>query len=141
MTNANKLYDQGSAKFRAKQYAQGSSLFKQAADDYASAWTIQSSDPSVGTDYATSLFYSGNTNGAIAQVDKVLAMSPQFQPGWFNKGNYLADQARQAQKAGDKKAAAAGFAAARTAYQKAVNLGADTATGKDAQQLLDRLPR
>ena len=119
---ANGLYDQGAAAFDAKQYDQGAAYFEAAAKVYAAAWKQQSTDPGVGTDYATSLFYSARIEPAISQIEKVLAQSPEFQTAWFNKGNYLAEKARQADEDGDAKTAKAAFADARVAYQKAVSL-------------------
>jgi hypothetical protein len=138
---ANGLYDQGSAAFQAKKYDQGAAYFGAAAKVYAAAWKKQSTDPAVGTDYATALFYSGRIEPALSQVGGVLAQSPEFQTAWFNKGNYLTEKARRAEQDGDAKAAKAAYAAARVAYEKAVALGADTASGQQAQQSLDALPR
>jgi hypothetical protein len=108
---------------------------------YAAAWKQQSTDPGVGTDFATSLFYSGQIESAIRQVELVLAKSPTFQTAWFNKGNYLSEKARQAEEDGDAKTAKAAYADARVAYEKAVALGADSASGQQAQQRLDALPQ
>jgi hypothetical protein len=138
---ANGLYDQGATAFQSKKYDQGSAYFEAAAKVYAAAWKRQSTDPGVGTDYATALFYSGQIEPALSQVDGVLAQSPEFQTAWFNKGNYLAEKARQASENGDAKVAKAAYADARVAYEKAVALGADTASGQQAQQRLDALPQ
>ena len=138
---ANGLYDQGAAAFQSEKYDQGSAYFEAAAKVYAAAWKQQSTDPAVGTDYATSLFYSGQIEPALSQVDGVLAQSPEFQTAWFNKGNYLAEKARQAEQDGDAEVAKAANADARVAYEKAVALGADTPSGQQAQQRLDALPQ
>ena len=138
---ANGLYDQGATAFDSEKYDQGSAYFEAAAKVYAAAWKQQSTDPGVGTDYATALFYSGQIEPALSQVDGVLAQSPEFQTAWFNKGNYLAEKARQAEQNGDAKVAKAAYADARVAYEKAVALGADTASGQQAQQRLDALPQ
>ena len=74
-------------------------------------------------------------------MEKVLAQSPEFQTAWFNKGNYLAEKARQAEQDGDAKTAKAAYADARVAYEKAVALDADSASGQQAQQRLDELPQ
>ena len=138
---ANGLYDQGAAAFEADQFDQGAAYFEAAAKVYAAAWKRQSTDPGVGTDYATSLFYSGEIERAISQVEKVLAQSPEFQTAWFNKGNYLAEKARQADEDGDAKTAKTAFADARVAYQEAVTLDSSSASGQQAQQRLDELPQ
>ena len=138
---ANDIYDQGATAFQAKNDAQGAAYFEAAAKVYAAAWKQQSTDPGVGTDYATSLFYSGQIDPAIAQIDRVLAKSPTFQTAWFNKGNYLSEKARQSGEAGNAKDAKATYAEARAAYEKTIALGATTATGAQAQQRLDALPK
>jgi hypothetical protein len=137
---ANDLYDQGSAKFQAKQYAQGAEYYLAASKVYAAAWKQKATDPSVGTDFATALFYSGKIAGALEQVDKVLAQSPEFQTAWFNKGNYLAEKANQADKAGNAKAARVAYAGARAAYQKAIDLDPNSSDGQQAKQQLSALP-
>jgi hypothetical protein len=137
----NGLYDQGAAAFDSQQYDQGAAYFAAAARVYAAAWKQQSADPGVGTDYATSLFYSGQIDPAIEQVEQVLAKTPTFQTGWFNKGDYLAEKARLAEQDGSAKVAKAAYADARAAYEKAVSLGAESASGQQAQQRLDALPQ
>jgi predicted negative regulator of RcsB-dependent stress response len=77
----------------------------------------------------------------VAQVEKVLAQSPEFQTAWFNKGNYLSDKARLAEQSGDKQAAKAAYAGARAAYQKAVDLDATSSSGQQAAQRLSELPQ
>jgi hypothetical protein len=141
VARANSLYDQGTTKYNARQYAQGGVFFAAAATVYAAALKQQSTDPGVGTDFATALFYSGKVDAAIAQVDRVLAQSPQFQTAWFNKGNYLAEKGRQTTQAGDAKAAKAAYAGARVAYQKAIDLGSATSSGQQAKQQLGKLPK
>ncbi len=138
---ANDLYDQGSAKLQSKQYDQGAEYFKAAAKVYAAAWKQKSTDPAVGTDYATALFYSGRIDAAVSQVTEVLGKSPQFQTAWFNKGNYLSDKAKLAEQDGDSKAAEAAYAGARVAYQKAVDLDPNSSSGQQAKQRLSELPQ
>jgi hypothetical protein len=137
---ANALYDQGSAQLQTKQYGQASEYFLAASKVYGAAWKQQATDPAVGTDYATSLFYSGKIAAAVEQVDKVLAESPEFQTAWFNKGNYLAQKARDAETAGSGKVAKAAYAGARAAYQKAIDLDPKSSSGQQAQQQLSALP-
>ena len=88
---ANGLYDQGAAAFDAEQYDQGAAYFEAAAKVYAAAWKQQSTDPGVGTDYATSLFYSGADRacpqpdregpGAVARVPDRLVQQGQLPGG------------------------------------------------------------
>ena len=138
---ANGLYDQGAAKYQSNDFAQGGEYFLAASKVYAAAWKQQATDPAVGTDYATSLFYAGNIDGAIAQVGKVLAKSPQFVTAWFNKGNYFAEKASQAEQAGSAEAAKEAYAEARAAYQKAVDVDPGSASGQQAKQRLSELPQ
>jgi hypothetical protein len=138
---ANGLYDDGSARYQSKQYAQGAEYYAAAAKVYAAAWKLKNTDPAVGTDYATALFYSGEIDAAITLVEKVLAQSPDFQTGWFNKGNYLAEKARQAEQAGNAKAAKTAYADASTAYQKAIDLDPASSSGQQAKQQLSELPQ
>ena len=138
---ANGLYDQGASQLQSEQWAQSAAYFLAASKVYAAAWKQQSTDPAVGTDYATSLFYAGKIDAAIKQVEAVLAQSPEFQTAWFNKGNYLAQRARQADEAGENKAADQDFAAARVAYQKAVDLDPGSASGQSSKAELDKLPQ
>jgi hypothetical protein len=137
----NGLYDQGAAKFQSKDYVQGAEYFLAASKVYEAAWKQQATDPSVGTDFATSLFYAGKIDAAVQQVDQVLAKSPQFVTAWFNKGNYLAERARQADTAGNAAAAKKAYAEARVAYQKAVDLDPGSASGQQAKQRISELPQ
>jgi tetratricopeptide (TPR) repeat protein len=137
---ANGLYDKGAAKFGAKDYEQGAAYFLAASKVYAAAWKQQATDPSVGTDFATSLFYSGDIDGAVQQVQKVLSKFPDFQTAWFNKGNYLSERARQVEQT-DSKAADADYAEARIAYQKAIDLDPTSSSGQQAKERLSALPQ
>ena len=137
---ANDLYDQGTAKFQVKQYAQGGEYYLAASKVYAAAWKQQATDQAVGTDYATALFYSGSIPAALEQIDKVLAKFPEFQTAWFNKGNYLSEKGSQAEKAGNAKAAKAAYAGARAAYEKAIALDPNSSSGQQAKQELSSLP-
>jgi hypothetical protein len=138
---ANGLYDQGASAFDSKRYDQGAEYFRAAAKVYAAAWKKQSTDPNVGTDYATSLFYSGSIDAAVRQVERVLAKSPGFQTGWFNKGNYLSDKARLAEESGDTETAKASYADARAAYEKAIAIDENSSVATQAQEYLGKLPR
>jgi hypothetical protein len=138
---ANGLYDQGATQLESEQWSQAAAYFLAASKVYAAAWKQQSTDPAVGTDYATSLFYAGKVDAAIEQVDVVLAQSPEFQTAWFNKGNYLAERARLAEEDGGAQAAEKDYAAARVAYQKAVDLDPESPSGQSANEHLGTLPQ
>jgi len=138
---ANGFYDKGDAAFQSQNFEQGSAYFQAAAMTYAAAWKKQQTDPSLGTDFATALFYSGNIDGALKQVDLVIKKYPQFQPAYFNLGNYLAHKARIAEQQGDKKTAQTDNVAAARAYTKAVSIDPASAVGKQADASLKKLPK
>ncbi len=58
---ANKFFDQGQTLIDAGNFNQGVYYFEAAAMTYASAWQKQSTDPAVGTDYASALFFQPRT--------------------------------------------------------------------------------
>jgi hypothetical protein len=138
---ANELYDNGDAAFQSQDFEQGSEYFRAAAMTYAAAWKQQSTDPNVGTDYATALFYSGNIDAALEQIDQVIEQSPDFQPALFNLGNYLAHKGRIAEQQGDADAAAADFRKARRAYTRAVAIDPESEIGREADARLGQLPQ
>jgi tetratricopeptide (TPR) repeat protein len=133
---ANGLYDDGTAKFQAGDAGAAAEYFTAAAEVYAAAWAKQPGDPNVGTDWATSLFYSGDIDGAVARVDKVLTASPDFQPGWYNRGNYLEHRARGLDSEGDTAGAAKARKEAEAAFRKAVSIDATSDVGKAAAERL-----
>jgi hypothetical protein len=141
VAQANDLYDQGDAAFKANDIEGGAKLFAQAAELYAAAWAKQPGDPNVGTDWATALFYSGDIKGAVNQIGVVLKDDPNFQTGWFNKGNYLTHEARITEQMGDKKAAKKMYAAAREAYLKAIAIDPKSEVGKEAEKRLADIPK
>ena len=86
-------------QFQNQNFEQGGAYFAAAAKVYAAAWKKQATDPSVGTDYAVALFYSGDIPGALKQIDAVLKANPDFQKGWLNKGIFLSHEAPACQAA------------------------------------------
>ena len=139
VTRANGLYDQGSAAFDKNDTTGGQKYFAAAAKVYAAAWKKQATDPGVGTDYATALFYSGQTDKALSQVEEVLAADPGFQTAYLNKGIFLKAQSTDAKDAGDSATADTLLAGAKAAFEKAVSLGASSDPGKRAAQELQSL--
>ena len=91
-------------------------------------------EPTVGTDYAVALFYSGDIPGALAQIDAVLKANPDFQKAWLNKGIFLSHEGRIAEQSGDKKAAQKLLAEAKTALTKAVAIDPKSDAGKQADR-------
>lgn len=136
---ANGLYDQGQAKLNDNDFEGGAALFAKAATIYGAALAQQPGDPNVGTDYATSLFYSGNIDAALTEVEKVLKDDPTFQNALFNKGNFLAHKARILEGSGDKAGAAKAKAGARAAYRAAIKADPASASGKAAADALKTL--
>ena len=137
----NELYDKGDAAFQSQNFEQGTAYFQAAAMTYAAAWKKQQTDPGVGTDFATALFYSGNIDAALKQVDLVIKKYPDFQAAYFNLGNYLAHKARIAEQGGDKKTALTENQAAAEAYTKAVSIDPSSQVGKEADARLKELPK
>jgi hypothetical protein len=136
---ANDLYDQGAQAFQKKELSTGAQYFAAAAKVYQAAWKQQATDPSMGTDYATSLFYSGDAQGALKQVNIVLARSPDFQTAHLNKGIYLQTAAQDAQKSGQKAKADSLLAQAKAEFQKAVSIDPGSSAGAKAAENLKTL--
>jgi hypothetical protein len=136
---ANGLYDQGAQAFQKKELSTGTQYFAAAAKVYQAAWKAQATDPSMGTDYATSLFYSGDTQGALKQVSIVLAKSPDFQTAHLNKGIYLQTASQDAQKSGQKAKADSLLAQAKAEFQKAVSIDPGSSAGAKAAENLKTL--
>jgi len=141
VSRANTLYDEGDRAFRAGSFEQGAMYFRAAAQVYAAAWRQQPGDPAVGTDWAVSLFYSGDIDGAISRVSKVLAANPGFQKGWLNKGIFLSHAARIAEQQGDADVARRLYAQARQAFTRAVAIDPKSEAGQQADAALRELPR
>ena len=139
VARANDLYDQGDAAFQNQNFEQGGAYFAAAAKVYAAAWKKQATDPSVGTDYAVTLFYSGDISGALKQIDAVLKDSPDWQKGWLNKGVFLSHEARIAEQQGDTKTADEYNAQAKQALTKAVAIDSTSDAGKQADEALQQL--
>jgi hypothetical protein len=139
VARANDLYDQGDAAFQNQNFEQGGAYFAAAAKVYAAAWKKQATEPSVGTDYAVTLFYSGDIEGALKQIDTVLKASPDWQKGWLNKGVFLSHEARIAEQQGDTKTADTYNAQAKQALTKAVAIDPTSDAGKQADEALQQL--
>jgi hypothetical protein len=137
VTRANGLYDQGAAEMPdGIPNEQGAAYFGAAAKVYEAAWAKQPGDPNVGTDWAISLFYSGDVDGAVKQVNVVLDADPRFQPGLFNKGIFLSHLSRLTQ---DKAEAQKYTDQARTALTAAVAVDPSSEVGKQADAALKGL--
>jgi tetratricopeptide (TPR) repeat protein len=139
VARANNLYDQGGTYVKENDFAGAAPYFAAAAKVYAAAWKKQPGDTAVGTDYATSLFYAGDTEGAIKQVNKVLAKDPTFQNALYNRGNFLAMQGRVAEQNGQKAKADKLYAQAKASYQAAIKVDPTSDSGQAATQALKSL--
>jgi tetratricopeptide (TPR) repeat protein len=136
---ANGLYDQGAQAFQKKELSTGAQYFAAAAKVYQAAWKQQATDPGMGTDYATSLFYSGDTQGALKQIAAVLAKNPDFQTAHLNNGIYLQTASQEARKSGQKAKADSLLAQAKAEFQKAVSIDPGSSAGAKAAENLKTL--
>jgi tetratricopeptide (TPR) repeat protein len=136
VTAANKFFDQGQTQMQSQNWNQGVAYFEAAAMTYAAAWHKQSTDPNVGTDFASSLFYSGRLDDALKQADAVIAKHPDFQSAYLTKGNALAHKGLTTDQKGDKTAAKAFYAEAKLAYTKAISLDPNSEAGKLAKTMM-----
>jgi hypothetical protein len=139
VARANGLYDQGAQALQKKDFTGASRQFAAAASVYRAAWKQQPGAPAVGTDFATSLYYSGDVAGALKQVDAVLAKSPTFQNALMNKGIFLQSQLQTAQQNGQTEKAAQLRAQAKAAFQKAVQIDPSSTAGQQAAKSLSAL--
>jgi hypothetical protein len=139
VARANGLYDKGDKAFQNQDFEQGGAYFAAAAKVYAAAWKKQASDPGVGTDYAVTLFYSGDITAALDQIEAVLQAKPDYQKGWLNKGIFLSHESRIAKQQGDTKTATKYEAQAKQALTKAVAIDPKSDAGKQADASLQEL--
>ena len=139
VARANGLYDKGDAAFQNQDFEQGGAYFAAAAKVYSAAWKKQATDPAVGTDLAVALFYSGDIESALKQVDVVLKDNPEFQKGWLNKGVFLSHEARIIEQDGDKKQAQKLTDEAKAAFTEAVAIDPASEAGKQADASLQAL--
>lgn len=141
---ANELYEQGLAAFQNQSMEQGAAYFLAATKVYEAAWNKQATDPNVGTDLAVSLFYTGDIDAALEQIDAVLKESPDFQQGWLNKGIFLEHEARLAEQSDNAKEAKQAdelFDEAKVAYTKAAAIDPKSDAGKQASESLKGLSK
>jgi hypothetical protein len=139
----NGYFDTGAPFIESDQLAEAVPWFAAAAKAYGAAWKKQPGDPAMGTDLATSIFYSATSAAdiekAVTQIDKVIAENPDFQNARFNKGNYVAMLARMAEQKGDAAAAKKLFAEAKAEYEAAVAIDATSGSGQAAAAALKNL--
>ncbi len=138
---ANTFYDQGQKQFQANNVNQAVAYFQAAAMTYAAAWRKQGTDPNVGTDYATALFYSGKVSEATKQVQAVLKANPSFQQAWFNLGIYYTHEQALATQNNQPAVAKKARAQAVAAFTRAIAINPTSQVGKSADQSLKQLPK
>ena len=138
---ANGFYDLGMKQFQSNNMNQAVAYFQAAAMTYAAAWRKQHTDPNVGTDYATALFYSGKVSEAVKQVESVIKANPSFQQAWYNLGIYYTHQQALATQNNQPAAAKKARALAVAAYTKAIAINPTSQVGKSADQALKGLPK
>jgi hypothetical protein len=133
---ANDLYDAG-AKLMPNGIPtdQSSQYFAAASAVYKTAWGKQPGDPNMGTDWAISLFYGGDVDAALKQVNVVLQKNPTFQSGLYNKGIFLSHKSRFA----SGKQAAQYLDQAKTAFTAAVASDPNSDVAKKADSALQTL--
>lgn len=64
----------------------GTHQFKEAVSYYERALTVDPKNAAVRTDLASCLYYEGNVDGALAQLDRALESDPQFFGALLNSG-------------------------------------------------------
>lgn len=131
LTRANNFFDMGMAAMESAQdeesQQQAAGLFAQAVE-YYDEYLATASSSSAEVDRAICVFYSGDHEGAIADLEALVKRDSTFAPAWANLGMFYESH-------GDT-------AKAKKAYQQALDVAKkeDTYGVKDyAQQRLDAL--
>lgn len=78
----------GAKPTAADQTAFGEKLVS-AKSAWEKAYKASPDDERIGGDYATSLYYVGDTAGAVKVAREVLAKKPEYSTVWYNLGQYL----------------------------------------------------
>ena len=113
-------------------YSSGLSWFAAAAKVLRVAWKKQPGDPSVGADLANALFYSGDIQGGIKQIDQVLKITPKDQDALLDKADFVNMAGQMDKQSGDTQKANTEIAQAKDLYQKAMNVDPSSTDGKTA---------
>jgi tetratricopeptide (TPR) repeat protein len=139
VTRASGYYEQGAPYVSSGNFTAAAPWFAAAAKVLQAAWDKQPGDPGVGTDLANSLFYAGNIQGAITQIDAVLKGSPNDQAALLDKGNFVNMAGQMDKQAGQTAHANAEIAEAKQLYQQAIKIDPTSANGKAAATQLKSL--
>jgi hypothetical protein len=113
--------------------------FRAAAKVLQAAWNKQPGDPALGTDLANALFYAGNTQGAISQIDTVLKKSPKDQEALLDKANFVNMAGQMDTQGGKTTQAKTEIAEAKQLYEEAIKIAPASASGKTAATDLKQL--
>jgi hypothetical protein len=133
---ANGLFDQAQAAITGNDIGTAVQYGQAAAQVYAAAWKKQPGDPSVGTDWATAMFYAGDFQGAIARIEIILKANPTFQTAWLNAGNYYWHASQMTKDPTQKQTY---VSKAKAAYAKAIAINATNADGVQAAKYLKQV--
>lgn len=139
---ANTMYDTGQQYLQSGDMAKATQYYAKVAQVYQAAWQKQATDPAVGADFATSLFYAGDTQGALAIVNQALKLKPTddvLQKALMNKGNFLAMAGRVAISKGNDATGQKLLAQAKASYEASIKVAPGTATAKQAQSEITTL--
>jgi len=118
--------------------------FVAAGQEYGAAWAQQSTDPAVAGNYATSVFYAGDPQGALILANKALKLHPTgqlLQTILFNKGNYLAMIGRQQVTSGKAVEGRKSLAAAKVSYLAAIGIDSKSTLAQSAQTAIAGLSK
>ncbi len=132
-------YETGAPYANSGNFTAAEPWFTAAAKVLQAAWNKQPGDPTVGADLANSLFYAGNIQGAITQIDIVLKKSPKNQEALLDKGNFVNMAGQMDKEADETTQANAEIAQAKQLYQEAIKIAPTSASGKAAATELKAL--
>lgn len=113
------VMDKANAAFDKKDY-------ETAVLGYAHAVKLAPDNAALYNDLGLTLFYLGRTDEALEKLNKGVQLDPQLQRLWLTLG-FVQSHAQHPQEA-------------RSALQKAIDLGADNEIGQEARKILDKMP-
>ena len=106
-------------------FALSAPYWQAASAAYAKSFKVKSGDASSTTDYAISVFYSGDASGAVKIAEELVSRDPKFAPIRFNLGIFYAN-------AGDT-------AKARAALQEYLTIDPNGQSAAAAKDMLSKL--
>lgn len=96
VSQGNTYFDWALEVQQASQTGADRPMWLSAAVYYGRAVSVQPGDPNVATDYAVSLFYSGDVQSAIGVIEPVLMENPEFAVAFYNAGIFYNAAGRSA---------------------------------------------